>query len=156
MRARGAARMAAAQVRYWSICANDFPTTRYVACLEDDRIKTDADGFFTMVLSDPGHKPKLGPTDNWLPAGPYPDTFVLYRQMLPAPDFAEAIERSPSPEEAPRSMGAFYPQTKLCPKARFERDRCGLRGTTARVRVVVRGRADGRRFRTVRTVPRCR
>lgn len=129
---RGAAFMPLGQVRYWSICTNDFPTTRYVACLEDQRIKTDADGYFTMVLSDPDHKPRLGPSDNWLPTGPYPDTFVLYRQMLPAPGFAEAIERSPSAEEAPKSMRAFYPTTKICPKAAFEKDRCGLPTAAAR------------------------
>ena len=129
---RGAAAMPSAQLRYFSICVNDFPTTRYVACLPDDRIAVDEDGFFTIVVSDTQHKPaKLGPSDNWIPAGPYPDTFVLYRQMLPAPGFAEAIELAPSPEEAPRTTGAYYPQTKLCTAARFDRDRCGLPVATA-------------------------
>ena len=33
--------MPAAQLRYFSICVNDFPTTRYVACLPDERITVD-------------------------------------------------------------------------------------------------------------------
>ena len=118
---RGAAAMPAAQLRYFSICVNDFPTTRYVACLPDDRIAVDADGYFTVVVSDRQHRPQeLGPGGNWIPAGPYPDTFVLYRQMLPAPDFAEAIAFAPSAE------AAVQPDTRLCTTARFDRDRCGL------------------------------
>jgi hypothetical protein len=124
---RGAERMPGGQVRYWSICANDLPTTRYVACLDDSRIAVDADGYFTMVVSDVQHRPRsLRPGDNWLPAGPYPDTFVLYRQMLPDPGWAQAIERSPNAAEAPKTMGPFYPVTRICTTARFERDRCGL------------------------------
>jgi hypothetical protein len=124
---RGAAAMPSAQLRYFSICVNDFPTTRYVACLPDDRIAVDEDGFFTIVVSDRQHRPaNLGPSDSWIPAGPYPDTFVLYRQMLPAAGFAEAIDRAPSPEEAPKTTGAYSPQTKLCTTAHFDRDRCGL------------------------------
>jgi hypothetical protein len=124
---RGAERMPGAQVRYWSICANDLATTRYVACLDDSRIAVDADGYFTMIVSDPQHRPRsLRPGDNWLPAGPYADTFVLYRQMLPDPGWAQAIEHSPSAAEAPKTMGPFYPLTRICTTARFERDRCGL------------------------------
>ncbi|MEA2446152.1 MAG: hypothetical protein QOJ12_3444 [Thermoleophilales bacterium] len=127
VRTTGTRTMGAGQVRYWSVCANDFPTTRYVACLADDRVKLDADGYFTVVVSDAAHRPaQLGAGDNWLPSGPFADTFVLVRQMLPAPDFAEAIERAPDPAQAPHTMGAFYPDTRICQVARFERDRCGL------------------------------
>ena len=124
---RGATTMPAAQLRYFSICVNDFPTTRYVACLPDDQLAVDADGYFTVVISDREHKPEnLGPGTSWIPAGPYPDTFVLYRQMLPAPTFSEAIDFAPSAAEAPASSGAYYPETKLCTTARFDKDRCGL------------------------------
>jgi hypothetical protein len=123
----GTRKMGAGQVRYWSVCVNDFPTTRYVACLADEHVKLDADGYYTVVVSDTAHRPaRLGAGDNWLPAGPFADTFVLMRQMLPATDFAEAIERAPNPAEAPRTMGAFYPATRICPVASFDRDRCGL------------------------------
>jgi hypothetical protein len=123
----GTRTMGAGQVRYWSVCANDFPTTRYVACLADEQVKLDGDGYYTVVVSDAAHRPaRLGAGDNWLPSGPYADTFLLVRQMLPSPDFGEAIERAPNPAEAPRTMGAFYPATRICPVARFDRDRCGL------------------------------
>jgi hypothetical protein len=124
---RRARRMPTGQVRYWSICSNDFPTTRYVACLADQNAKVDRDGYFTLVISDPAHKPaNLGRGDNWLPAGTYADIFLLYRQMLAAPGFAQAIERAPDAAAAPKTMGAYYPETKVCSTAQFEHDRCGL------------------------------
>jgi hypothetical protein len=127
---RGAKRMPAGQVRYWSICSNDFPTTRYVACLADEHAKVDRNGYFTVVISDPAHKPaNLRASDNWLPAGAYPDIFLLYRQMLPAPDFAQAIALAPDAASAPQTMGAYYPDTKVCSTAQFQKDRCGLPGT---------------------------
>jgi hypothetical protein len=120
--------MPTAQLRYWSVCSNDFPTTRYVACTPDHAMRLDGEGYFTVVISDPAHKPtNLRPTDTWLPAGAYPDVFVLYRQMLPASSFAQAIAFAPSPAAAPKTMGAYYPDTRICTAARFERDRCGLR-----------------------------
>jgi hypothetical protein len=119
--------MPSAQLRYWSICSNDFPTTRYVACTPDHGMHLDRRGDFTVVISDPAHKPaNLLRTDNWLPAGPYPDIFVLYRQMLPAASFAQAIQFAPSASAAPATMGAYYPDTRICSTAAFERNRCGL------------------------------
>ena len=119
--------MPAAQLRYWSVCSNEFATTRYVACTPDKAMRLDRDGYFTVVISDPAHKPKdLLRTDNWLPAGSYPDTFVLYRQMLPDPSFVRAIQFAPSATDAPRTMGDYYPITRICSKATFEASRCGL------------------------------
>jgi hypothetical protein len=138
------------QVRYWSVCANDFPTTRYVACLADEQVKLDADGYYTVVVSDTAHRPaRLGAGDNWLPSGPYADTFLLVRQMLPAADFSEAIERAPTPAQAPSTMGAFYPATRICPVARFEQDRCGLPRASARAPAATGERCYGRRSMTI-------
>jgi hypothetical protein len=123
----GAKVMPSAQLRYWSVCSNDFPTTRYVACTPDQGMRLDRQGYFTVVMSDPVHKPaNLLRTDNWLPAGPYPDIFVLYRQMLPAQSFTQAIAFAPSPAAAPQTMGAYYPATRICSTAAFEQNRCGL------------------------------
>jgi hypothetical protein len=124
---RGARRMPGGQVRYWSICSNDFPTQRYVACLADEHAIVDRAGYVTLVVSDPGHKPaNLGRADNWLPAGTYPDIFLLYRQMLPAAGFAQAVQNAPDAASAPKTMGAYYPETKVCSTAQFAKDRCGL------------------------------
>jgi hypothetical protein len=90
-------------------------------------MRLDRDGYFTVVISDPEHKPaNLLRTDNWLPAGTYPEIFVLYRQMLPAPSFTQAIAFAPSAAAAPQTMGAYYPDTRICSTAAFEQSRCGL------------------------------
>jgi hypothetical protein len=90
-------------------------------------MRLDRQGFFNVVISDPTHKPSnLLPTDNWLPAGSYPDIFVLYRQMLPETSFAQAIQFAPSAAAAPQTMGAYYPDTRICSTAAFEQNRCGL------------------------------
>lgn len=122
----GAKRMGSGEVRFWSFCSNDFPTTRYVGCVADEDAILDADGYVTIVISDPTHKPVLRPTDNWLPAGPYEDFFVLYRHMLPSPSFAHAIQRIPTANDIRTTMGEYYPTPVACSSKRFSVSRCGL------------------------------
>jgi hypothetical protein len=115
------------ELRYWSICTNDLPTTRFVACLADEQAHPDADGYMTVVISDAAHKPSnLRPTDDWIPSGPYADFFILYRHMLPDPLFAGAIQRVENVNRPQDTMGAYYPDTRVCTKAAFEAERCGL------------------------------
>jgi hypothetical protein len=126
-RTRGKPRMGTGQLRYWSFCTNDFPTTRYVACVADEAARLDGDGYVTVVISDAAHKPAgLRATDNWLPAGPYADYFILYRHMLPDSGFAEAVQRVPNGAEPATTMGAYYPEPVVCSRDAFESDRCGL------------------------------
>ena len=123
---RGAKRMGTGQLRYWSFCTNELATTRYVACLADEDAVLDANGYVTVVVSDVAHKPSnLRATDNWLPAGPYPDSLVLYRHMRPDPTFTQSVQSAPSEAEAPASMGEYYPNAIACSRAQFELDRCG-------------------------------
>jgi hypothetical protein len=124
---RGARREGRGQLRYWSFCTNDQYTTRYFGCLADQDAKLDAKGYVTVVVSDPAHRPRnLGRKDNWLPWGPAPDVFVLYRHMLPARGFAHAAQRVPAGGDPAKTLGAYYPRTVVCSTARFETDRCGL------------------------------
>jgi hypothetical protein len=115
------------QVRYWSICSDEFATTRYIACVDDSEVHIDRDGYFTIVMSDAAHKPdNLLPTDTWLPEGPFPDEFVLYRQLIASPTFAESIANAVSNAAAAKSMGSYYPETVQCSETDFEKNRCGL------------------------------
>ena len=94
----------------------------------DDRIAVDADGFFTDR--------RLRPRSTSRRSSGRPTTGsrrarIRTRSSSTArccrrPDFAEAIERAPSAEEAPRTTGAYYPDTRICTAARFDADRCGL------------------------------
>jgi hypothetical protein len=94
------------QLRYWSICQNDPYTQRYIACLRDDQVKLDKDGWFTIWVSRPADKPKCA--RNWIPWGPQPYGTLIYRHMLPAPGFSGAIQQASYGTEQ-QSMGAYYP-----------------------------------------------
>jgi hypothetical protein len=94
------------QLRYWSFCQNDPFTERYIACLRDDQVKLDRDGWYTIFVSRPSDRPTCA--KNWIPWGPQPSGTLIYRHMLPAPGFSGAIQRSSYGTEQ-QSMGDYYP-----------------------------------------------
>lgn len=94
------------QLRYWSFCQNDPFDQRYIGCLRDDQVKLDKDGFFTIVISRPSDRPKCA--KNWIPWGPQPEGVIIYRHMLPAPAFSEAIQRASYGSEQ-KTMGDYFP-----------------------------------------------
>ncbi len=115
-----------AQLRYWSICTNHFESQRYVDCLADLDMKLDANGFFTLVVSDAGNRPEgldAVPGMNWLPwGGPYYNSLVIYRHMLPADDgagFPEAIQNQ-GYYDGLEGMGEYLPQAAYCDRATVE------------------------------------
>lgn len=116
-----------AQLRYWSICTNHFESQRYVDCLADMDMQLDADGYFTLIVSDTGNQPAGLDTVagiNWLPwGGPYYDSLVIYRHMLPARDgegFPEAIQNQPYGGDLAEGMGAYHPRTSYCDRETVE------------------------------------
>lgn len=123
------------QVRYWSICQNEFVTQRFTACALDEKTPLDQEGYFTVAVSDPADRPQFATNDNaiaWLPWGPFPDGLLLYRQMLPHPSFVEAIQNVPKGQDLVDVMKDFSPQATYCrrevfdqpgltPRQRFER-----------------------------------
>jgi hypothetical protein len=94
------------QLRYWSICQNDPYNQRYIACLRDDQVKLDKDGYYTIWVSRPADKPKCA--RNWIPWGAQPWGTLIYRHMLPAPGFSAAIQQASYGSEQ-QTMGAYYP-----------------------------------------------
>lgn len=113
----------AEDMRYWSVCQNEFVTQRYVACTADYQTAIDADGFFTVMVSDEADRPANATADNgitWLPWGPYPDGLLLYRHMLPNPSFAQAIQNVPFGTDPLSVMGDYFPGVAYCTKATAE------------------------------------
>ncbi len=114
-----------AQVRYWSICQNELATQRYIACLADHQSVIGGDGFMTFVISDPADKPSdsalAAHAANWIPwGGVFYDGLVIYRHMLPAASFAEAIQNVPEGADAATIMGDYFPRSGYCTTAAFE------------------------------------
>ncbi len=104
-------------VRYWSVCQNDLPTQRYVGCVRDEQTHPDADGWFTIMVSDAADRPDNAIAENgidWLPWGPYVDSLLIYRHMLPNPNFVETIANVPAGTEPHDIMGEYLPQSAYC------------------------------------------
>lgn len=115
---------AAPQLRYWSICTNDFPTQRFVGCLTDYQAEIGPDGWLTLIVSDAGDRPSettAGSGINWLPwGGVYVDSLLIYRHMLPAvgdDGFAEAIQNVGYYQELEAVMGDYAPRATYCDAA---------------------------------------
>lgn len=104
-------------LRYWSLCGNEFATQRYTDCAADYQTPLDNEGYFTVVLSDPADRPANATAENgflWLPWGPYPDQVLIYRHMLENPAFAQAIQRVNKQSPLVNQMGPFTPVGTYC------------------------------------------
>jgi hypothetical protein len=112
------------QLRYWSGCQNNALTQRVVACIPDYKAAVSPDGFATFVVSDPRDRPANATRRkgvNWLPwGGAYYEGVIIYRHMLPAKGFREAIQNIPEGTEPGKVMDDFMPAARYCSKKRFE------------------------------------
>lgn len=119
-----AAPLGSAQLRYWSLCTNEFFTQRYVGCLHDAQVPRDRNGYFTVVVSDPDQRPVNAIEQNgitWLPWGAiYYDSVFIYRHMLPSPHFAQAIQNIPYGTPVEDVMGEYAPRIVYCDRATIE------------------------------------
>jgi hypothetical protein len=110
------------QVRYWSFCENA-ETTRVLACQADYQAPLTA-GAYTYVVSDPGRRPANATAANgvtWLPwGGTLASGQVIYRNMLPASSFAQAVQNVPEGASPQALMGPYFPHISYCAKATFE------------------------------------
>ncbi len=110
----GAKRMPRGELRYFSLCENEFASQRFIACRADDQTVVDRDGFATYVMSTPAQRPETATARcgvTWLPWGPFRSGLLIYRHMLPAPSFAEAIQFARVEHEA-ETMRAYYPRSR--------------------------------------------
>jgi hypothetical protein len=109
-----AATMPGGQLRYWSVCQNDPPTQRFVACLNDDRTIVSRDGWATFVVSTPSKRPRTATAAcgvNWMPWGPNQRGVLIYRNMLPDPAFGQSVQRAAVDHEG-ATMGDYFPVSR--------------------------------------------
>ena len=105
------------QLRYWSVCEFSTTTNESIECLSDHEIRRDASGFFTLVVSDPRHRPNNAA--NWLPFGVY-EGWLTYRQFLPDPAYHASIQSAAMTADVKAAMGAYYPRSGYCTTAAFQ------------------------------------
>lgn len=122
------------QVRFWSMCdnlwfgpgavvANPLPDgTTDLGCRSDSDTNVAADGTYTYVVGTEEQRAAIEkiPGVTFLPlssATPTDKHLLILRNMLPADDFAEAIQRVPAGSDGTTTaqvMGAYYPRTAYC------------------------------------------
>lgn len=134
----------ASQVRYWSICQNEYYSQVVTACLFDEELIVDGDGYYTVVTSPRVNKPtnaKLECGFNYLPWTEQGDGFgrvveggnnklnealLIVRNMLPKADFAQAIQNTSVPGDEYAIMGEYLPTTEYMSLADFEALGCNI------------------------------
>lgn len=126
-----------AQVRYWSICQNEYYSQKVTACLYDEQVTINPDGYFTIVTSRDGDRPsnandscdigflpwsEKGDGFSIIPgrADNKDDALLLVRNMLPVNNFEQAIQNTSTPGDEADVLGDFMPTIQYFTQAEFE------------------------------------
>ena len=128
--------MEGGQVRYWSLCENEFASQRVIGCVYDEQVHAGARGRFTVVMSEPGERPANARPEcgvDWIPWGAQPDGLLILRHMLPSPDFAQAIQRVAELGTERDVVGEYLPVGRHTTRGEFERRGCAPPATPAAV-----------------------
>lgn len=115
------------QLRYLSLCT--YPMMKPYplgACLNDQELKLDSDGYYTVVIGAPIDRP-LGVVargHSWLPHYPNPfvDHMVLLRNMVDR-NFSQSAQNVPKDGKAASAssvMQEYYPASRLCTVASYQ------------------------------------
>src|SRR5262245_7538448 len=128
------------QVRYWSICnygavVQDVGVGAVLmdGCLYDEQVPTDADGFYTIVVSLPEDRPANANAacgvawldwgkGDWLARPDLAD--LIIRNSSPIPRSPRASTRCWSPRPKKQALGDYYPTGRYMTRADFEARGC--------------------------------
>lgn len=135
----GERRMAAGQLRYWSLCSGESRvTTRTVDCLADRQVPLRSGRLYVIVVSRRSDRPANANARcgvGWIDWGDRGDGagrpdygLVVIRNMLPAQTFAQAIQNVGRPGDEPQVMGDYFPRTAYTTKPAFEARGCPAAG----------------------------
>lgn len=125
------------QLRYWSICQNEFYSQKVTSCLFDEQIDTNARGEFTIVTSLLEDRPKNATKEcgvgylKWSDQGDgfsivkgredhKTDGRLIIRNMLPASNFYNAIQNTQKPGDEAQVLGEYLPKAEYYTKQEFE------------------------------------
>jgi hypothetical protein len=153
--------MPGGQLRYWSVCQNDPPTQRFIACVNDDRSVLTDDGYVRIVTSTTADRPPTATEVcgvNWIPWGADAQGVLIYRNMLPDPAFTQSIQGAKVDHEA-ETMGEYLPVSTYYPDAAAYAAAIGCRhavpaGDFVAAAPPVTARRCAHRRRVVITLPR--
>jgi hypothetical protein len=113
----------ATEIRMWSVCAYNFWNGRANACVQDSEIVADADGDYTLVVSDEAHRPSNAVAAqgvSWLDAGPFLDGQLTFRMLLEDATLLRRLRTAVESEEVSEEIRPFVPRAVFCSRAAFE------------------------------------
>lgn len=125
------------QLRYWSICQNEFYSQKVTSCLFDEEININTDGKYTIVTSLPKDRPKNATEEcgvgylEWSDNGDgfsivkgrqdhETDGRLIVRNMLPSSNFYNAIQNTQTPGDESQIMRDYLPDATYYTKEEFE------------------------------------
>ncbi len=125
------------ELRYWSMCQNEFYSQAVKECLYDEQVTANPDGFVTIVTSKPEDRPGNANEDCGVGFLPWPDngdgfsfvegrtddlnsSFLIMRNMLPADDFDEAVQNTQTAGDEAEVLGEFLPRARYMSRSEFE------------------------------------
>jgi hypothetical protein len=117
---KGDATMGSGQLRYWSLCSNQsMVNSRVTDCVYDEQVPLDANRNYVIIASKAKDRPRNARPEcglAWveLPAEgdglEDPDfSLIVIRNMLAAPDFAEAVQNALDDKDLPK-LGEYLPK----------------------------------------------
>ncbi|HZR34425.1 MAG TPA: hypothetical protein VFA75_03540 [Nevskia sp.] len=111
---------AAPQVRYWSLCSDEFHAPhRAVSCLADQDARLGADGYYNVVMAPSAPPAGYEAEFNYLPWGADAFGEPIYRQLLADPAFSQSIDSNALSPLPSVTMGAYFPDNTYCSSSVF-------------------------------------
>lgn len=124
-------------LRYWSLCQNEYYSQAVKECLYDEQVIINPDGFYTIVTSEPENRPENADSDCEVGYLPWPNrgdgfsivdgktddlnsAFLILRNMLPAVDFDQTIQNTETAGDEAEVLGEYMPKATYMSKAEFE------------------------------------
>jgi len=125
------------ELRYWSICQNEYYSTKGKGCLFDEQVSINDDGFYTIVTSRPEDRPDNATEECGVGFIPWPDdgdgfgivegreshtddAYLIVRNTLPSADFQQAIQNTQTSGDEVEVLGEFLPKGQYFTKTEFE------------------------------------
>ncbi len=126
-----------AQLRYWSLCQNEYYSQKVTGCLYDEQVTINPDGYFTIVTSLESERPSNA-TDAcgigylpWSAEGDglsilpgrnnhENDALLILRNMLPVNGFAKTVQETAIPGDEADVLAEFMPTVQYFTQADFE------------------------------------
>ncbi|RQO56268.1 hypothetical protein DBR47_17140 [Paucibacter sp. KBW04] len=135
----GPDRMPTGDLRYWSFCKyRSLYDNAVDSCLFDEQVPVDAQGRYTLVISTPQARPRNANKPcgvAWMDWGSQGDGLgnpaggiLVYRQMLPAPDFKQSLFEVHQPGDEQAALGPFFPAARYLSVQEFESTGCSTTG----------------------------